>query len=132
MSGENVERFRRAYEAFNRRDLDAFVDFCDPEVEFVSLIAESEGQVYRGHEGVRQFWRQQDEAFDSISAEIEQITEHGDRMIIGLCFRAHGRESGVPVEQHSWQAARIREARVTWWGFFRTRAEALEAAGLTE
>jgi ketosteroid isomerase-like protein len=132
MSQENVELARKGYEAFNRRDADALADLCDPEVEFLSLIAESEGQVYRGHEGVRAFLRQQDEAFDAISAEIEEIIDFDDFLIISLCFRAHGRESGVPVEQHSWQAARIRANRILWWKFFRTRAEALEAAGLSE
>ena len=132
MSQENVELARMAYEAFNRRDADALVDLCDPEVRFESLIAESEGQVYRGHAGVRAFLRQQDEAFDRISAEIVEITDSGDFLIISLLFRAHGRESGVPVEQHSWQAGCIRANRIMWWRFFRTRAQALEAAGLEE
>jgi ketosteroid isomerase-like protein len=34
MSEENVELAHRAYDAFNRRDLDAFLAFNDPEVEF--------------------------------------------------------------------------------------------------
>jgi ketosteroid isomerase-like protein len=132
LSQENVELARKAYEAFNRRDPDALAELCDPELEFVSLVAESEGQVFRGHEGVRAFFRQQDEAFDRIHAEIEEITESRDLLIIDVVFRARGRESGVPVEQHSWQAARIRANRILWWRFFRTRDEALVAAGLSE
>jgi ketosteroid isomerase-like protein len=132
MSQENVALAKKAYEALNRRDVDAFADLCDPEVEFVSLIAESEGEVFLGQEGVRSFFRQQDEAFDRISAEIEEIIESGDFLILGVFFRAHGRESGVPVEQHMWQAGRFRANRVVWWKVCRTREEALEAAGLSE
>ncbi len=132
MPQENVELARRAYEAFNRRDADALADLCDPELEFVSLIAEAEGQVFQGREGVRAFFRQQDEAFDRISAEIEEILDCGDFVIISMVFRARGRESGVPVEQHSWQAARVRAHRIMWWKLFRTRADALEATGQRE
>jgi hypothetical protein len=45
MSRENVELARKACAAFNRRDADALAESCDPELEFVSLVAESEGQV---------------------------------------------------------------------------------------
>jgi hypothetical protein len=39
MSGGNVELALRAYEAFNRRDWDAFVALMDVEVEVVTRIA---------------------------------------------------------------------------------------------
>jgi ketosteroid isomerase-like protein len=132
MSEENVELVRKAYEAFNRRAPDALADLCAPDVEFTSLMAESEGGVYRGREGIREFFQQQDEAFDRITAEIMEIVDRGEILVVSIAFRAHGRGSGVPVEQHSWQALRVHEGRGIWWGFFRTRAEALEAAGVGE
>ena len=39
MSRENVEVLHRAFDAFRRRDLDAFLALCDPEVEFISETA---------------------------------------------------------------------------------------------
>lgn len=49
MSQENVERAYRGYDAFNRRDLDTFLEFIDPEVEFTTrfLLMEGESE-YRG------------------------------------------------------------------------------------
>src|SRR5512132_3361010 len=42
----------------NRRDLDAFVALCDPDVEFFSRLAELEGGgPYRGHGGMRSWWQ---------------------------------------------------------------------------
>jgi hypothetical protein len=38
MPRENVEVFRRAVEAYNRRDVDAFLEEFDPSVEWRSLI----------------------------------------------------------------------------------------------
>ena len=42
------------------------------------------------------------------------------------------RPSGVEVRQTIWQVVRYRDGKGTWWQFFRTEAEALEAAGLSE
>jgi hypothetical protein len=36
MSQENVEQQYRAADAFSRRDLDAFLAICDPDIELVS------------------------------------------------------------------------------------------------
>ena len=43
MSQENVELVHRAYDAFNRRDLDAFLGFIDPEVDFTSRVVQVAG-----------------------------------------------------------------------------------------
>jgi ketosteroid isomerase-like protein len=55
MSQENVETFRRGYEAVNRGDVDGLLVAIHPDVEFTSLIAEAEGETFRGHEGVRRW-----------------------------------------------------------------------------
>jgi ketosteroid isomerase-like protein len=34
MSREDFETVRRGHDTFNRRDLDAYLDTCDPEMEF--------------------------------------------------------------------------------------------------
>ena len=43
MSQENVALLHQAIDAFNRRDLDAFLVLCDPDVEFISYLARVEG-----------------------------------------------------------------------------------------
>src|SRR5215207_6888067 len=71
MSQENVERLYRAYDAFNRRDLDAYPALMDPEVELTPRIMELEGgSYYRGHDGVREWWRTLFAVFPDFSAEI--------------------------------------------------------------
>ena len=58
MSWENVELICRAYDAINRRDLDAMIALVDSDVECTPLLLKLEGGVpYRGHEGVRSWWR---------------------------------------------------------------------------
>ena len=71
MSQENVERVHRAYEAFNRRDLDAFLGFMDPEVELMTRFMELEGDpYYRGHDGVREWWRALLAVFPDFNSEV--------------------------------------------------------------
>jgi hypothetical protein len=55
MSQEDVRVVRGTYDAFQSRDLHAFLSYMDPEVEFRSLVLEVEG-VYHGHEGIRAWW----------------------------------------------------------------------------
>ena len=38
-----------------------------------------------------------------------------------------GTLGGVPVNLMMWLAAMLREHRVSWWSFFRTEREAVEA-----
>ena len=46
-----MERIRRAFDAFNRRDLDVFLALIDPEVEFTTRYMEMEGDpYYRGRD----------------------------------------------------------------------------------
>jgi hypothetical protein len=43
MSEEDVKTIYRGIEAFNRRDLDAFLALTDPDVELSSRLVEAEG-----------------------------------------------------------------------------------------
>ena len=58
MSRENVAIYRRGYAAVNRGDIDGVLLTVHPDVEFTSLIAEAEGETFRGHEGVRRWWKE--------------------------------------------------------------------------
>ncbi len=59
MSQENVEIARRAMDAWDRDDLEAFLAELDPDLEWHTGIegtAEGAETVFRGHDGVRQVW----------------------------------------------------------------------------
>jgi hypothetical protein len=55
MSQENVDLALRAFEAVNRRALDAFLALMDDDVEVVTRIAAVEGGLH-GHDGIRFWW----------------------------------------------------------------------------
>jgi ketosteroid isomerase-like protein len=133
MSQENVDRFHRAYDAFNRRDLDAFLAFMDPGVELTTRIMELEGDPYfRGHDGVREWWRTLFAIFPDFSAELMEVRDLDDSLIATVRVRGHGVEAGVPFEEVVWQAVKIRDGKATWWRNFTSEAPALEATELEE
>lgn len=65
---------RRAYEAFNRRDVDAATALMDPEVEWPNGM---DGGIERGREAVRAYWTRQWGAIDP-RVEPLAITEGAD------------------------------------------------------
>ena len=133
MSEENVDQARRGYDAFNRRDLDAFLALVDPEVEFTTRFAQMEGgSQYRGHDGVREWWEDLLAIFPDFSVEVLEVRDLGDLAVAILRVRGHGVDRDVPFEETLWGAAEFRQGKVVWWQTCRTEAEALEAAGLSE
>ena len=91
MSEENVEVVRRGYAAFNRGDLDAMVADFAPTFEYVASGAvPGPGGVYRGPEGLREFMGWFFGEFSNARAEINELTEAGDRVLVGTTARGRG------------------------------------------
>ena len=131
MSQENVELTRRAFQAFNDRDLDALLVGLHDDVEAFPRLAAVEGG-YRGHEGVRRWWEQLLGAFPDFHAEILEVRDLGEFMIVALRVRGRGAESDTPLDAAIWHVNQFRDGKVTRWRVYTTESEALEAAGLPE
>jgi hypothetical protein len=114
-----------ATDALNRGDLDDFLSWMHPEVEFKSLIAEAEGETFRGHDGVRAWWGSVRSAFADARWDYQEVRIWGDRGIAKV--RITGALSGVQLGQTMWQAFAQRDGKAVWWEFFRTEEEAAEA-----
>jgi ketosteroid isomerase-like protein len=137
MSQENVERVRRGYEAFNRGDLaDAAKDF-DPNIEWripFQLPDSPPDETYHGPEGVVRFWETWRTAFDDFRVELEEIIDAGDRIIVFAAVRGRGAGSGAEVKTPSFPQVWTfgEDGRPVRVEMYASRAEALEAAGLSE
>ena len=131
MSQENVESALRAFDAFNRRDLDAYLELLDPAVEFRSLLVGMENS-YHGHEGIRRNWHEVLAVSPDFTLEVVEVRDLGDATLTRLVARGHGTGSDIPFEQTIWAVARVRRKKAVWIANFAAEAEALEAAGLRE
>jgi ketosteroid isomerase-like protein len=135
MSQENVEAFKRAVEAYNRRDIDTFLEWFDAMVETRPLTLAMFGQeatVYRGHEGIRQFIRDVDEALSQLQVEPLEIRDLGEQIVASGRLRARGRASGAEIESPISWLVEFKDGRVIRMRDYLDFAEALEAAGLRE
>jgi ketosteroid isomerase-like protein len=129
MSQRNVELLREAFEAYNRHDLDALLGLMHDDVEADPRMAAVEG-VYRGHEGIRRWWRSANASFLEFGAELFEVRDLGDVTLAETRNRGRGAAGGTPVEQESWHVAEWRHGRIVWWGAYGTEAEALQAASV--
>ena len=132
MSQENVELAHRNFAAFNRRDLDTCLALMDEDVESIPLTGAMEGS-YQGHDGYRRWWTDLHGVFPDFTVELYEVHDLGGNTTLAAGgVRGHGAGSDTPMEQEFWQVARWRRGRCFWWAHFDTRAEALEAMGLSE
>jgi ketosteroid isomerase-like protein len=138
MSEENVEIVRRLFAAVARRDTETVLSIYDPEVEWDGTRhrwAEVIGgdSAFHGHDGIREWARQYYETWENLEDTVEELIDAGDQVVSIVTTRARGRGSGVEVEWKDnagiWTLRDGRVIRVVW---LPTRAEALEAAGLSE
>jgi len=133
MSEENVEIVRKAIDAVNRGDLDAWLGFLSPEVVWESLPLPGFRDTYRGRAEAREWLSQLLEVFEEVHLEIEEITAlSDDRILIVSHVTGRGRGSGLPVERPSCEVSWLADGLITRRQVFWTRDEALEAAGLSE
>ena len=132
MSLENVELVRSAWDAWSRGDMQALFDFYDPEVEWDMTHSYVPGmEVFRGHDGIRSFFREWGEFFAEYWAEPQEYIDGGDAVIVQIRQGGRGRASSVGVVMPVYrQVYRLRDGRAVRVEVYRERDEALEAVGL--
>jgi hypothetical protein len=67
-----------------------------------------------------------------VDAPRQFIGVNQDCFIVAITFGGKARHTCIPVELHPFHVLTLRKGRVRRWQIFLTRAEALEAAGLSE
>ncbi len=133
MSGQNVELHRRLYEAFNVRDVDALVALCDPSIEIRSVFAAVGAGVYHGHDGVRRWQRDLEDAWGSeIRVEVDAYFGLGEHTLAFDTPHGRGRESGAEVALPGAGVTRWREGRCVYFKAYADRGEALGDLGVSE
>jgi ketosteroid isomerase-like protein len=126
MSQENVDNFRRGSEAWNRNDFDAWIDQFDPEVEWFTLV-----EVYRGHAGARKAWESLKGTMQ-IRARFDDIRDLGESVLALGQMEGTGQTTRLSFTDENAQLVTYRGGKVVNIRSFRSHAEALEAAGLSE
>jgi ketosteroid isomerase-like protein len=133
MSQENVEMVRRAFQAYDRGDIDrALADFA-PDCEYFATGAiPGRSGVFRGPEGYKEFFGWLRGEFDEARVDIDELIDAGESVVVAATIRGRGKQSGAPASWNIWQVWTVQNGKFVRGRGFTNRAEALEAAGLSE
>ena len=130
MSRENLGRHRLLVDAFNRRDVDGIVALCDPQIELHSAVTAT---IYRGHEGVRGWHRDLEEAFGAeLRLEPEAYFDVGEHTVTFHVLHGRGRHSGVAVAERFAHVHRWRDGLTVWFKAYAHQDDALKDLGLSK
>ena len=132
MSGENEAIVRSIYDHLNRSDIQAVADLCDDKVELDMTGRVFNPETYRGREGLERFYQDVTDAWESYVWGVEETRDAGDTVIAMLHCTGQSRAEGPGVDWRVAWAWRFSDGRPVAIKFYRDRAEALEAAGLSE
>ena len=133
MSQANVEIAKRLVDAFNAHDREAFIAHCDPSAEFRSVFAAVGGAVYHGHDELRNYFRDLEDAWgDEIRMEPEAYFDLGEHALLYLLFHGRGRLSGAEVAMPVALMARWRDGLIVYLESYTDREDALRYLGVSE
>lgn len=133
MSEENVDLHRRIYQAFNAGDVDALVALAAPSIAVQSVFAAVSGVVYHGHDGVRSWRRDLEEAWgDEIRVEAEAYFDLGEKTLAFDVLHGHGRQSGAEVALPGAAVTRWRDRQCIQFKAYADREKALRDLGTSE
>lgn len=129
---ENVDLVRRAYEAFNDRDLGPLLAMMHPdfELDFSRSVGPEPG-MYAGADGMRRLFDTYWDAFEEISIEPEEFIEGSDVVVAIVRAQGRGRGSGIEVDARGPHVWSFREDKIVGFALFQEIDDALEAAGLS-
>jgi hypothetical protein len=89
--------------------------------------------VYRGPDGVRDWWDRFLEVWESVAIEIEEIREGPDgRVFLQVSGAFRGGVSGASAEVRAWEVLSVADGQVARRKLLWSREEALDAAGLRD
>jgi ketosteroid isomerase-like protein len=132
MPDGNLERHRRANAAFNTRDVEAYVGYCDERIELHSAVTVPGGGLYHGHEGVRRWHRDLKEVFgEEIWVESEAYFDLGEHTISFHVLHGRGQRSGAAVGKPAAHSCRWRDGRIVWFKGYFERDAALTDLGVS-
>jgi ketosteroid isomerase-like protein len=134
MSQENVVLVRRAINLVNRGDFRRAIEEADDDfdMDWSNSVGPLSG-VYRGKRQVTEFLESFLEAWDELNWDMREVIDlGGEQVLVVNNVRMRGRASGADVQAVGAQVWTIRNGKLRSAKVYQSKAEALEAVGLSE
>jgi len=139
MSQENLEIVQAIYAEAAEGRFGTTLHLFHPDVEY-SRSASGGGSAAvvglsgtaRGVEAMVKAGLEWLQTFDRLRVQADRFVEVGDSVVVFVRHTGKAKASGLPIEGEFADVMTLREGRVIRFEQYRDRAEALEAAGLSE
>jgi ketosteroid isomerase-like protein len=134
MSQENIEIARDAAAAFNRGDLDAWLEYLTVDIDFRAAegAPDDHGPI-KGKEAMRAFVQDWLDTFDDLRVEPIELIDAGEDVVLAVNkFSGRAKLSGIETDLTYAELSTFRDGKIARSRQYFTRDEALEAAGLSE
>ena len=135
MSQENVEAALKAYSAFNQGDLAGVLSWFPPDAVYRDAIhqaVEGEAGAFRGHDGIRRWWRDLHDHYEDINTEVLEVRDLGEHVVVVFVVRGRGKGSGIALDTRLAQVVKMRQGKVIEMRDYFSLEEALKAVGLED
>jgi ketosteroid isomerase-like protein len=132
MSQENLKFVLDGYARFNAGERKPELWFWNEDAEYHASREDPDAAVHRGIDAVRAQFARWTDAYPDLTVEPLEAKENGDKVFLWVRFSGHGEGSGAPVEMELAHVITMRDGKAARTVEYSDRAEALEAAGLSD
>jgi ketosteroid isomerase-like protein len=120
-----LEIVNSTYAAFSRGDVDAVLEWMDPDVEWHPPPTSLEPEALHGRDAVRAYLVPN--FFETQRAEPIEVTVEGNRVLVEARVQARGSGSGIEIDATSWHLYVFEGERVVRFAAYGDREQALAA-----
>jgi ketosteroid isomerase-like protein len=123
-----LEMVKRAHRALNEGNLDDLVSICSPDFTLDMSDRVLNPAVYEGHEGIRRFYAEVGEVWESFTWDPVDLEEVGDLVLVQIHSTGKGSHSGLELDRRSAMLWGFAGEQLGTLRFFRDPEEAQRAA----
>lgn len=125
----STEIVQQAHDALNRGDIDSLTAICDPGFVLDMSDRVLNPATYEGHEGIRRFYEEVSEVWESFSWEPLEINELEYGTVALIHSKGIGRGSGLELDRRAAMVWQVEAGQALSLTFYRDPEAALDAAG---
>ena len=123
----DIEVVKAMFAAFAARDLETVLTLADPDIEFTAVTGEHAGRTdpYRGHDGMRAYFRDVAQVWEELRLTPREFSEHGGLILVTGKVSARSRSRTV-TGSTGW-VWRVRDGKVVYVRVYASAADAIAA-----
>ena len=123
----DIDVVRAVFEAFTERDVEGVLAHSHPDIEFSAVTGDHAGHTepYRGHDGIRQYFRDVSAVWDELRVVPDDYRESGDTILV--TGRVSARSPARIVAGSTGWIWRVRDGLVTYARVYPSAADAMAA-----